>query len=577
MTGTPESPEPTEPDRQEPAPEPVVTAGSLLLEASAAQSPAPPAQPAASGEVSETEAPAALAQPVLEDAPVPAPAAPGTSAEVPGDEAPAALAQPIVEDLPAAQGEPAPAEVTPAGEPAPVAEPAPTSEPEPARTSEPEPAAEPAPTSEPEPAAEVPAVDVARVDAEAAPGESVPSVQATPAEATMAPGAAPAASGGGTRPQGKRQSRRSDKPARPRRRRPNAAQKHRTAFFNRLTELRRAEQPADASGVASPAAAPLDEAAAEGSRTDDVMPAAPTDDVTVSSPTAHASAPQASAPAAEAPAVEEVAEPAAEGIAAPVAAATPVAEEPVAPVSEEAPAAAAEESVAPVPEGAPAAAAAGGDTPAEGEAAPSGDDGATETGPAVPAQRVPRLVIAIERVGGPEAVRGALAPKADEKGQPMKWAAVCAEAATGLTPGDPVFLAWIRLAATPVRTIKGEVSERGGPGGRRGGGPPGQGGGRAGGGQGGAGQPGGGGQAGGRPGGGFAGGGGRGGGRGDREDRGPRVTAKDLAGAQDGKIGTSVRFVTDDSAARKERDRRKKEEREAKREAERARLERLGY
>jgi len=55
------------------------------------------------------------------------------------------------------------------------------------------------------------------------------------------------------------------------------------------------------------------------------------------------------------------------------------------------------------------------------------------------------------------------------------------------------------------------------------------------------------------------------------------VTAKDLAGAQDGKIGTSVRFVTDDSAERRERDRRKKEEREAKREAERARLERLGY
>nr|MBA2347374.1 hypothetical protein [Solirubrobacterales bacterium] len=66
-------------------------------------------------------------------------------------------------------------------------------------------------------------------------------------------------------------------------------------------------------------------------------------------------------------------------------------------------------------------------------------------------------------------------------------------------------------------------------------------------------------------------------GRGDREDRGPKVTAKDLASAQDGKIGTSVRFVTDDSAERKERERKKKAEREAKREAERARLERLGY
>ena len=55
------------------------------------------------------------------------------------------------------------------------------------------------------------------------------------------------------------------------------------------------------------------------------------------------------------------------------------------------------------------------------------------------------------------------------------------------------------------------------------------------------------------------------------------MTAKDLAGAQDGKIGTSVRFVSDDSAERKARDAKRKEEREAKREAERARLERLGY
>ncbi len=198
---------------------------------------------------------------------------------------------------------------------------------------------------------------------------------------------------------------------------------------------------------------------------------------------------------------------------------------------------------------------------APGGDAPAGEDGATK----VPPPRVPRLVIAIERVGGPEGVRAALAPKTDEKGEPMKWAAVCAEQATGLSQGDPVFLAWIRLAATPVRLIKAEVSEkpeRGGAGGRGGG--QGGGGGRDGGGGGG-----------GRPGG-FGGGGGRGG-RGDREDRGPKVTAKDLASAQDGKIGTSVRFVTDDSAERKERERKKKADREAKREAERARLERLGY
>ena len=52
----------------------------------------------------------------------------------------------------------------------------------------------------------------------------------------------------------------------------------------------------------------------------------------------------------------------------------------------------------------------------------------------------------------------------------MKWAAVCCAEAQGLKPGDPAFGAWVRLAATPVRTIKGQVIERKPDQGRRGGG-----------------------------------------------------------------------------------------------------------
>ena len=67
---------------------------------------------------------------------------------------------------------------------------------------------------------------------------------------------------------------------------------------------------------------------------------------------------------------------------------------------------------------------------------------------------------AVERVGGDEAVREALAPKQRSDGQTMKWSAVCAEAAQGLSPGDPVFTAWARLAVTPVREIKALVDPR---------------------------------------------------------------------------------------------------------------------
>jgi hypothetical protein len=73
-------------------------------------------------------------------------------------------------------------------------------------------------------------------------------------------------------------------------------------------------------------------------------------------------------------------------------------------------------------------------------------------------------------------VREALAPKERPDGQTMKWSAVCADAAFGLSPGDPVFTAWARLAVTPVREIKslvdprGERDGRGRRGGQRGGG-----------------------------------------------------------------------------------------------------------
>ena len=80
---------------------------------------------------------------------------------------------------------------------------------------------------------------------------------------------------------------------------------------------------------------------------------------------------------------------------------------------------------------------------------------------------------AVERVGGDESVREALAPKQRSDGQTMKWSAVCCDAAQGLSAGDPVFTAWARLAVTPVREIKTLVDPRdregrGGRGGRGG-------------------------------------------------------------------------------------------------------------
>ena len=269
-----------------------------------------------------------------------------------------------------------------------------------------------------------------------------------------------------------------------RRRRPSAAERHRRAFFSALTDLRR--------GGTMPAAAPAEQDA-------------PADETAPAEATA-AESPAVETPAVEAPAVEA---PAVEA---------PAAETPAA------------------------------ETPAtETEAAPAAEEPAapgTDRSPTSPA----RVIAAIERVGGAEVIKEALKPKQDEKGQPLKWAAVCAQSAEGMKPGDPVFNAWVRLAATPVREVKGllprppeaERSERG-PGGRR----PGQ-------------------QR-------------SGGGRPRRDDRPNR--SEYASHAQDGKLRTSIRIITghDEDQERRERERNRKEQREAKRRAERERLARLGY
>ena len=157
-----------------------------------------------------------------------------------------------------------------------------------------------------------------------------------------------------------------------------------------------------------------------------------------------------------------------------------------------------------------------------------------------------RLVAAVERVGGAEAVREALSPPRREDGQTMKWSAVCCEKAEGLKPGDPVFQAWVRLAATPVREVKAVTQpprEDRGP--RRGGG-------------------------------------GRGGGR--RQDRGPRddrpAGREELAAlGRDGALRRQVRIIglEDDQKDKQDREEQRRAERDAKRKAEAERLARLGY
>ena len=145
-------------------------------------------------------------------------------------------------------------------------------------------------------------------------------------------------------------------------------------------------------------------------------------------------------------------------------------------------------------------------------------------------------------------MREALSPPRREDGQTMKWSAVCCERAEGLKPGDPVFQAWVRLAATPVREVKAVTApprEDRGP--RRGGG------GRGGGGRG-------------------------GGGRGPRDDR-PAGREELAALGRDGALRRQVRIVglEDDQKDKKARDEQRRAEREAKRKAEAERLSRLGY
>jgi hypothetical protein len=232
---------------------------------------------------------------------------------------------------------------------------------------------------------------------------------------------------------------------------------------------------------------------------------------------------------------------------------------------------------APAEAPAPDASAATSDAPADAGDRAAGETAsgeASETtaepaGAAAPAPRVPRLIIAIERVGGPEAVRAALAPKLDEKGQPLKWAAVCCDASQGLKPGDPLFLAWIRLAGTPVRTIKQAWPTRTSGAGRAA-------------------------ATAGETAAAIA------AATGDAAATvaagavaeiaaaagGATIAARARIGpsrqelaqhAKDGVLSTRVRIVTDDSDERRERERKRKEEREAKRQAERERLQRLGY
>src|SRR5439155_15572822 len=85
---------------------------------------------------------------------------------------------------------------------------------------------------------------------------------------------------------------------------------------------------------------------------------------------------------------------------------------------------------------------------------------APATSPTRSARAQARLVAAIERVGGAEAVLEALQPKRRDDGETMKWSSVCAEQAQGVKPGDPTFTAWVRLAATPVRDVKAIVNPR---------------------------------------------------------------------------------------------------------------------
>jgi hypothetical protein len=197
----------------------------------------------------------------------------------------------------------------------------------------------------------------------------------------------------------------------------------------------------------------------------------------------------------------------------------------------------------PTAEDAEAAPAAGEAQPPAPEAAPQQQQGGRVP---LPGRAQARVRAAVERVGGEEAVREALAPKQRSDGQTMKWSAVCCDAAQGLSAGDPVFTAWARLAVTPVREIKNLVDPRdregrGGRGGQR----------RGGGGRGGD-----------RP---WRDGGGQGGGYAGAEDM--------RQHGRDGSLKTRIRIVD----MSKGRDDDRPDEGEAKKREAAERLDRLGY
>src|SRR5689334_19204708 len=412
---------------------------------------------------------------------------------------------PVEAETPPAEPEPAPEpEATP--EPEAAAEPEkPQAEvaPEPEAASGPEAPAEEPPPIDPPAEAEAPPADAPPADDPPAEAEAAPP---PPPIDTEQPRVGPKIVGiAEEKPPPIAVIKRLQDPRRPRRKRPNAAEKHRRAFFARLNELRgsrpapKQEQPKAEEAAPQPEEQPAAEA--------EVTETEAVEAVEAATPVEAGSVPEEQPAAeAEAPAAEE--QPAAEAEA-------PVAEEqPEEPISEE-----------------------------------------------TPARRQARLAAAIERVGGPETVRQALQPKRDDDGNPKKWAVVCCDASIGLKPGDPTFNAWVRLAATPVREIKGLVrpddgERRGGGGGRRrSGGPR-----REGGGEGRS-------QGGRRQGG------------GDRGPRRERLSREEMQGAQDGSFKPTIRIIglEDQHEDKKERERRRKEEREAKRKAERERLERLGY
>ncbi|MGK2936610.1 MAG: hypothetical protein ACSLFR_02220 [Solirubrobacteraceae bacterium] len=398
----------------------------------------------------------------------------------------------------------------------------------------------PAPEPAAEPAAEVtPAESSTQAEptADAAPAEDAPGAEAPAREPQ---GDAPVGEGDAKKPSLSQIKRLQSGHGPKRRRKPSAAQRHRGLFFARLNELRRAERGGPA--AADPAEAPAPEE--QVSATPAAEPEAPVEDATPETPAAEVPAAESSqetpaepeaAPAPEEPAAETVAEAQAETPAEPVADA-PAAEAPADRPSE-APAAQARSARTPPP-------------PLEGIA-------------------IARVQAAISRVGGPDAIKEALAPQQDANGQPLKWAAVCAEKSIGLKPGDPVFQAWLRLAATPVREVKGQLRaltgeedrERGrGRGGRSG-------------------ERGGGGRREGRGGGGRRDGGpqgGRGPGRAPRSDR-PASAEELRAMGRDGSLSSKVRIVADKDDEKREREKARKAAKEAKRQAERERLSRLGY